>query len=289
MDEPLRRFRLVFILSLFFAVTVTSPGAHADAGTSWHATVLCTKAIASGYRSLAVDERGFLTELTTRRDVAPGARIAVAAAPLTSDDSTSVLEASSVRLLGRTRGPLLVRARVIENDSSHYDLRHEGRSSYCRVAFQEPASISVAKLMLGRRTALTLTIRDGRLLHLLPREEPLDAPSRTAKARADAEGFLALIARGRSIAACALASSDALLIHGGPLGCVALLSSAQFHYRERYRGAFVTRAALFNLSGDTYALATIRRSHDSVRAVFILERGRYRYLCDFVLSPIELW
>jgi len=46
---------------------------------------------------------------------------------------------------------------------------------------------------------------------------------------------------------------------------------------------------LFDLTGDSYALATIWRHSGSVRAFFIFERGRYRYLGDLVLSPIELW
>jgi hypothetical protein len=46
--------------------------------------------------------------------------------------------------------------------------------------------------------------------------------------------------------------------------------------------------ALFDLDGDSYALATIKRRQDSVRARFVFERGRYRYLGDLELSPIEL-
>ena len=112
---------------------------------------------------------------------------------------------------------------------------------------------------------------------------------RQAEARADIKGFLALVARGKSIEACATLSSDALLIHGGRDGCVMAFESAKFMYRERYRGAFVDRVALFDLDGDLHALATIKRSQDSVRALFIFERGKYRYLGDLELSPIELW
>ena len=36
-------------------------------------------------------------------------------------------------------------------------------------------------------------------------------------------------------------------------------------------------------------LATIARHIGTTRAIFILERGKYRYLRDFSLSPIELW
>jgi hypothetical protein len=238
-----------------------------------------------------VDERGSVAELTLRRAVAPGLRVAIAAASIAKDGrSVSARRASTVRVLGPTREPIVVRSRVIENGYSHYRFYRNGRPWGCRVAFGEPAAVSVAKLILsGRRAALTLTLRGGRLVHLRPQEGSLAAPSRTAKAKADVEGFLALLARGRSIAACATMSSDALLIHGGRDGCVVALESAKFVYREHYRGAFVERAALFDLDRDSYALATIKRSQGSVRALFTLERGRYRYLGDLELSPIELW
>lgn len=290
--EPVRR-RVCFIFALSLAAMMSTDARAANRAV-WHGTTLCTTAIVSGYRSFAVDERGSLAALTLRRAVAPGLRVAVEVASIASiaNDGrfVSVPTAGAVRVLGPTREPLVVRSRVIENGYSHYGFYRNGRPWGCRVAFDEPAAVSVAKLILsGRNAVLTLTVRDGRLVHLRPREEPLSAPSRTAKAKADVEGFLALVARGRSIPACATLSSDALLIHGGRDGCVIAFESAKFMYRERYRRAFVDRVALFDLDGDSYALATIKRSRDSVRALFIFERGRYRYLGDFELSPIELW
>jgi hypothetical protein len=290
MNEPLSP-RPCFVFALFLAVMMISTGARAGSGASWQGTILCTTASASGYRSLAVDERGSLADLTLRRAEAPGLRIAVGDASVAKDGrSISARTAGNVRVLGPARVPFVVRSRLIENGYSHYRFDRNGQPWGCRVAFDEPAAVSVARLVLsGESAALTITVRDGQLVHLRPREEPLAAPSRTAQAKADAEGFLALVARGQSIAACATLSSDALLIHGGRDGCVMAFESAKFHYRDRYAGAFVERTALFDLDGDSYALATLKRSHDSVRALFIFERGRYRYLGDFELSPIELW
>ena len=290
MYEPSRR-RARFVSALFLAVMMISTGARASEGASWQGTILCTTAIASGYRSLAVDEAGSLAELTLPRPVAPGLRAAVEDAAVTKHGrSISTRAAGTVRVLPPTRQPFVVRSRVIENGYAHYHFYRNGRPWGCPVAFGESAAVAVAKLILsGRSAALTLTVRDGRLVHLRPREDPLAAPSRTAKAKADVEAFLALVARGQSIAACATLSSDALLIHGGRDGCVMAFESAKFLYRERYRGAFVERVGLFDLDGDSYALATVKRSRDSVRALFIYERGKYRYLGDLELSPIELW
>jgi hypothetical protein len=289
-DEPVRR-PTRFLFALFLAVLMVSTGARAGNGASWQGTILCTTATVSGYRSFAVDERGSLAELTLRRAVAPGLQVAVEGASTAKDArSVSARTAGTVRVLRPTRAPFVVRSRLIENGYSHYRFYRNGRPWGCRVAFDERAAVAVAKLILsGRSAALTLTVRDARLVHLRPREEPLAAPARTAQAKADVEGFLVLLARGRSIAACATLSSDALLIHGGRDGCIMVFESAKFMYRERYRGASVERVALFDLDGDSYALATIKRSRESVRALFIFERGRYRYLGDLELSPIELW
>jgi len=65
--------------------------------------------------------------------------------------------------------------------------------------------------------------------------------------------------------------------------------SPKFVYREHYADAAVTRVALFEFGGRSYALATIARHIGTTRAIFVLERGKYRYLRDFSLSPIELW
>ncbi len=245
----------------------------------------------SGYRSLAVDEQGRLADLTLRSAVAPGLRVELEGASISRDGrSLAARTAGSLRVLRPTRQPFVVRNRLIENGYSHYRFYRNGRPWGCRVAFTDAAAVSVAKLILsGRTAAVTLSLKDGRLVHLLPQQLPLAAPIRQAEARADIKGFLALVARGKSIEACATLSSDALLIHGGRDGCVMAFESAKFMYRDRYIGAFVERVALFDLDGDSYALATIKRSHNSVRAFFILERGKYRYLGDLELSPIELW
>jgi hypothetical protein len=290
MDEPVHR-PARFMVALFLAVMVMSTGARAGHSASWQGTILCTKTTASGYRSFAVDERGSLVELTLPRAVAPGLRVAVEDPSIAKEGrSASAHTAGIVRVLGPTREPFLVRGSVIENGYSHYRFDRNGRPWGCRVAFGESAAVSVARLILsGRSAALTLTLRHGRLVHLRPREEPLAAPTRTARAKTDVGRFFALVARGRSIAACATLSRDALLFHGGRDGCVIAFESAKFIYREHYRGAFVERAALFDLDGHSYALATIKRSHDSLRALFSFERGKYRYLGDLELSPIELW
>jgi hypothetical protein len=284
---------VVAALALSLAVAPTSTGARTAAGTSWHGTILCTTKHLSGYRSLAVDEQGRLADLTLRSAVAAGLQVEVEleGASISRDGrSLAVRTAGSVRVLAPTRQPFVVRNRLIENGYSHYRFYRNGRPWGCRVAFTDAAAVSVAKLILSGRTApVTLALRDGQLVHLRPQQQPLAAPTRTAEARADIKGFLALIARGKSIEACATLSSDALLIHGGRDGCVMAFESAKFMYRDRYTGAIVERAALFDLDGDSYALATIKRSHDSVRAFFIRERGEYRYLGDLELSPIELW
>lgn len=289
MDSHHRRARCVF--SVFLAVIVMSADAQAGNRTSWRGTILCTTAITSGYRSLAVDERGSLAGLTLQRAVAPGLRIVVEDASIGKDGrSVSARKAGIVRVLRPTREPFLVRSRVIENGYSHYRFYRNGRPWGCRVAFGESAAVSVARLILsGRSAALTLTVRHRRLVHLRPREEPLAGAARTAKAKADVGRFFALVAGGRSIAACATLSRDALLIHGGRDGCVIAFESAKFIYREHYRGAFVERVGLFDLDGNSYALATVKRSHDSLRALFSFERGKYRYLGDLELTPIELW
>jgi tetratricopeptide (TPR) repeat protein len=91
------------------------------------------------------------------------------------------------------------------------------------------------------------------------------------------------------IAACATLARDALLIHGGRDGCVMAFESAKFLYRDRYARASVEHVALFDLEGDSYALATIHRTHGHARAFLLREGGTYHYLGDLELSPIELW
>ena len=282
---------VVSALALSLAVVTPSPGARAGFGSSWQGTILCTTKIRSGYRSLAVDERGRLAELTLGPAVSPGLRVELEGASTSKDGRALWARAvGTLRVLGPTREPLIIRSRLIENGNSRYGFYRNGHSWGCRVAFDDATAVSVAKLILsGRSAQVTLALRDGRLVHLGPREEPLAAPAREAKAKADLEHFLALLARGKSIAACASLSRDALVIHGGRDGCVMAFESAKFLYRDRYTGASVQRVALFNLDNDSYALATIKRSHSSVRAFFIRERGTYRYLGDLELSPIELW
>jgi len=281
---------VVSALALSLAVP-TSTGARAGVGSSWQGTILCTTKIRSGYRSLAVDERGGLAELTLGRAVTPGLRVALDGAA-TSKDGRSLWahRVGTLRVLGPTKEPLFVRSRLIENGYARYSFYRDGHPWGCPVAFGDAAAVSVAKLILsGRSAQVTLALRNGQLIHLGPREEPLGAPAREAKAKADLEGFLTLLARGKSIAACATLARDALLIHGGRDGCVMAFESAKFLYRDRYARASVEQVALFGLDGDSYALATIKGSHSSVRAFFIRERGRYRYLGDLDLSPIELW
>ena len=281
---------VVSALALSLAVP-TSTGARAGVGSSWQGTILCTTKIRSGYRSLAVDEQGRLAELTLRPAVRPGQRVELDGAA-TSKDGRSLWahKVGTLRVLGPTKEPLVVRSRLIESGYSRYGFYRNGHPWGCRVAFDGAAAVSVAKLILsGRSTQVTLTPRNGQLVHLGPREEPLEAPARAAKAKADVARFLTLVARGKSIAACASLARDALLIHGGRDGCVMAFESAKFLYRDRYTRASVEQVALFDLDGHSYALATIKRSQNSVRAFYIRERGRYRYLGDLDLSPIELW
>jgi len=228
---------------------------------------------------------------TLGRAVAPGLRVELEGAS-TSKDGRALWARTvgTLRVLGLTREPLVVRSRLIENGYSRYGFYRKGHPWGCRVAFDEAAAVSVAKLILsGRSAQVTVALRDGRLVHFRPRQEPLAAPAGEAKAKADLEDFLTLLARGNSIAACATMARDALLIHGGRDGCVMAFESAKFLYRDRYAWASVEQMSLFDLDGHSYALATIKRSHSSVRAFFIRERGTYRYLGDLDLSPIELW
>jgi len=274
---------VVSALALSLAV-VTSTGARAGVHSSWQGTILCTATIQSGYRSLAVDEQGRLAELTLRPAVPPGQRVELEGAS-TSKDGRAIRARTvgTLRVLGPAKEPFVVRSRLIENGYSRYGFYRNGHRWGCPVVFDDAAAVSVAKLILsGRSAQVKLVLRNGQLIHLAPREKPLGAPAREAKATADLEDFLTLLARGKSIAACASLARDALLIHGGRDGCVMAFESAKFLYRDRYARASVEQVALFSLDGDSYALATIKGSHSSVRAFFIRERGRYRYLGAWV-------
>jgi hypothetical protein len=249
-------------LALLLVVTVASSDAQEGVGSSWRGTILCTTKIASGYRSLGVDEQGRLAQRTLRSAVPPGRRVElVESAASKSGRAFSAHTAGTVRVLGRARGPLIVRTRLIEDGSARYAFYGNGRPWGCHVAFDDAAAVSVAKLILsGQRASLRLGLRGGRLVHLGPREAPLGHPARAAKAKADLEHLLTLIADGNSVAACATLASDALLIHGGRGGCIMAFESAKFIYRDRYAHASVERIALFDLDGDAYALATINRA-----------------------------
>ena len=245
----------------------------------------------SGHHSIAVDKSGRLVGLTLRRAVAPGLGVQLLDPHRSKDHgSLAARDVSTVRLLGPTTGPVVVRAQLIEDGDSRYRFYRRGRPWGCPVAFGEAAAVSVAQLVLsGRSARITLGVREGRLVHLRPQRRPLAEPVRHAQATADAEGFVALLARGDSIAACSSVSREVLLIHGGRDGCVMTFEGPKFVYRDHYAGAAVTRVALFELGGSSYALATIARHIGNTRAILILERGKYRYLGDFSLSPIELW
>jgi hypothetical protein len=290
MDEPVRR-RGRFIFTLLLAVMTMSAGAHGGNGASWQGTILCTTTIASGYRSLAVDAAGSLAELTLGRPVAPGLRIAVEDASIARDGrSVSARATGTVHVLRTTRRPFLVRSRLIESGYSHYRFYRDGRPWACPVAFDDAAAASVARLILsGRPAQVTLTLRSGHLVHIGPRQAPLAAPAKERRAKAELERLLRLLGRGNSIAACTQLSTDALLIHGGPDGCLIAFESAKFLYRDRYIHASVTDVALFDLDHHSYALATIERPRGYARAILIHEHGTYRYLGDLDLSPIELW
>jgi hypothetical protein len=290
MDEQVRR-RGHFIFALFLAVMTTSAGARGGNGESWQGTILCTTRIVSGYRSLAVDATGSLTELTLPRPVAPGLRIAVEDASIARNGrSISARAAATVHVLRPRRKPFLVRSRLIESGYAHYRFYRGGRPWGCPVAFDDAAAATVARLILsGRPAQVTLTLRGGHLFHLGPRQAPPAAPAKERQAKAELERLLGLLGRGNSTAACARLSTDALLIHGGPDGCLMAFESAKFLYRDRYIHASVTDVALFDLDGHSYALATIKRPRSYARAILIDERGTYRYLGDLDLSPIELW
>ena len=187
-------------------------------------------------------------------------------------------------------GPYTVRVRLIADGDFRYRFDPSGRPRGCVVTFDESAAISIAKLILtGRSANVTLGARNGRLVHVAPRERSLVRPTRRARAWADARTFLTLLTHGSSIAACTRLSADALFVHGGRAGCIMAFESAKFTYREHYAGAGIERIALFELGSRSYALATIARRIGTTRAIFVLERGRYRYLGDFSRSPIELW
>lgn len=267
---------------------------------AWQGTILCTTKTAFGHRFIAVDLSGRLVRLTLPRAVTPGLRVQLLD-PQGSEDRRSLVarDVGTVRLLGPTTGPVVVRTRLIEDGDSRYRIsdgdsryrfyRH-GRAWGCPVAFGEAAAVSVAQLVLaGRSARITLVLREGRLVHLRPQRRSLAEPARRAQATADAEGFVALLARGASIAACSGVSREVLLFHGGRDGCVMAFDAPKFVYRDHYADAAVTRVALFDFGGRSYALATIARHIGNTRAIFILERGKYRYLGDFSLSPIELW
>ena len=283
--------RGVFALALSLAVVMTSADAGAGVGSRWQGAVLCTTKIGSGYRSLAVDQKGHLAELTLQQAVPPGHTVELEGASTSKSGRPLWPRTSaSVHVLGPIKEPVVVRTRLIERGYARYGFYRNGHPWGCPVAFGDAAAVSVAKLILsGRSAQVRLTLHNGQLVHLGPREAPLRAPAQTAKARADLEHFLTLLAHGHSIAACATLARDALLIHGGRDGCVMAFESAKFLYRDRYTQASVEHMALFDLDGDSYALATIKRSHGCARAFLIRERGAYRYLGDLELSPIELW
>jgi hypothetical protein len=285
------KLRGLSALALSLAVVMTSADAGAGVASRWQGAILCTTKIGSGYRSLAVDQNGRLAELTLQQAVPPGYRVELESAS-TSRGSRPLRARTvgSVRVLGLTRRPVVVRTRLIEYGYARYGFYRDGHPWGCPVAFNDAAAVSVAKLILsGRSGQVRLTLHNGQLVHLGPREAPLRAPVQAAKAKADLEHFLTLLAHGRSIAACATLARDALLIHGGRDGCVMAFESAKFLYRDRYTHARVERAALFGLDGDSYALATIKRAHGYARAFLIREGRTYHYLGDLELSPIELW
>lgn len=273
----------VVAAAVVFAV---APSALPNAvSAKWRGTVLCTTKDGSVARSIGVDDRGQLAPFAIRSLVPPGQKI-----ELNVSTASRPAPADPPRLIGRATEPLIVRTRLIEDGQTHYRFYRNGHPWGCRVAFEQPATISVAKLLLSRRAAtLRVGLRDGELVHLAPREAPHNDPAEAAKARADAERFLALIARGRSIAACALMARGAVLDPGERAECVMLLDSAKFVYRDRYAQASVSGVTLFSLNGDSYALAAINRKHATVRVILIREDGRYRYLRDFEYSPFALW
>lgn len=283
--------RGVSALALSLAVVMTSAGARAGVASRWQETVLCSTKIGSGYRSLAVDEKGRLAELRLRHAVPPGHRVELEGASTSKGGrALRARTVASVRVLGPTRKPLVVRTRLIENGYARYGFYRNGHPWGCPVAFDDAAAVSVAKLILsGRNAQVKLTLNHGQLVHLGPREAPLRAPAQAAKARAYLQHFLTLLAHGNSIAACATLARDALLIHGGRDGCVMAFESAKFIYRDHWARASVEQVALFDLDRDSYALATITRSHGHARAFLIREGGAYHYLGDLELSPIELW
>ena len=282
---------LTLSAALSAEAVIVSTGAGAHTAPTRQATILCTAKMGSGHRSFAVDESGRLVELTLGRAVTPGLRVQLHGLRTSRDRrSVAARDVSTVRVLRSTIEPVVVRAELIEDGYSRYRFYRHGRPWGCPVAFGDAAAVSVAQLILSDRSAqVTLVVRDGRLVHLRPQQKPLAEPARQAKATTDAEHFLALLARGDSIAVCSTVSRDALLIHGGRSGCVMAFESAKFVYRDHYAGAAVTRVALFELGGRSYALATIARHIGNTRAILIHERGKYRYLGDFSLSPIELW
>jgi hypothetical protein len=282
---------LVGAVALSLATIATPSAAQAGAGSSWQGTILCTTRARGGYHSFGVDRSGRLAQLTLASPLAPGLRVELNRASTSRDGrSLSLRPLTTVRVLGRMRGPLRVRGSLIEDGYSHYRFYRNGRPWGCRVAFDDTKAVPVAKLILsGRRTQVTLALHNRHLIHLGPRQTPPAAPAQEAKAKAATEGFLALLSHDNSIAACKRLAADALLIHGGPNGCLIAFDSAKFLYRDRYTHASVEHVALFTLDGHRYALATIKRPRGYARAILIHEHGTYRYLGDLDLSPIELW
>jgi hypothetical protein len=282
---------LVCALGVSLATMATSSGAQAGAASSWQGTILCTTSAEGGYRSLGVDASGRLAQLTLADSVAPGLRVELNRASTSRDGRfLSVRPLSTVHVRGRTREPLRVRTRLIESGYSHYRFYRNGRPWGCPVAFNDAEAVLVAKLILsGREAQVTLALHNGQLVHLGPRRTPPAVPAEETKAKVELERLLTLLGRGNSIAACTRLSTDALLIHGGPDGCLVAFESAKFMYRDRYLHASVEHVAVFDLDGHSYALAAIKRPRGYARAILIHERGTYRYLGDLDLSPIELW
>lgn len=272
-------------------MVAASSGARAGAASGWQGTILCTTKSSGGYRSLGVDASGRLAQLSLAGSVAPGLRVELNRASTSRDGrSLSVRPLTTVRVLGQRREPLRLRTRLIESGYSHYGFYRNGRPWGCPVAFNDAAAVSVAQLVLsGREAQVTLAIDNGRLVHLGPRRTPPAAPAKETKAKAAIERLLTLLGRGKSIAACTRLSTDALLIHVGPGGCLVAFESAKFMYRDRYLHASVEHVSVFDLDGHSYALATIKRPRGHARAILIQEARTYRYLGDLDPSPIELW
>jgi hypothetical protein len=285
---PIYKVSGLVLAAVVAAVVVSAVASSAlpnAVSAKWQGTVLCTTKHGSVARFIGVDDHGQLAAFAIRSLVPPGQTV-----ELSAGKGLRPPAADAPRLLGRATKPLIVHTRLIEDGQTHYRFYRNGHPWGCRVAFEGPATISVAKLLLSRRAALLrVGLRDGRLVHLGPREAPRSDPVEAAKAKADLERFLVLVARGRSIAACALMARGAVLDPDERTGCVMLLESAKFVYRDRYAHATVKSVTLFDLNSDSYALAAIDRRHGTVRVIMMRERGRYRYLRDFEYSPFALW